>query len=104
MITPFFRSDNKDFTLLQGDCIDLLNSFDFQFDMIFADPPYHLSNGGISIQSGKVVSVNKGSWDKSKGFEEDYLFDKAWISACRQKLKPDGTIWISGNTTTTLSI
>lgn len=96
MITPFFRSDNKDFTLLQGDCIDLLNSFDFQFDMIFADPPYHLSNGGISIQSGKVVSVNKGSWDKSKGFEEDYLFDKAWISACRQKLKPDGTIWISG--------
>lgn len=74
----------------------MLNSFDFQFDMIFADPPYHLSNGGISIQSGKVVSVNKGSWDKSKGFEEDYLFDKAWISACRQKLKPEGTIWISG--------
>lgn len=39
--------------------------------MIFADPPYFLSNGGISVQSGKQVSVNKGDWDKSKGFEKD---------------------------------
>lgn len=31
---------------------------------IFADPPYFLSNGGISVQSGKIVSVNKGDWDK----------------------------------------
>lgn len=96
MITPFFRTANRDFCLLQGDCIDLLNSFQFQFDMIFADPPYHLSNGGISIQSGKVVSVNKGSWDQSQGIEEDYLFDKTWLAACREKLKPEGTIWISG--------
>lgn len=64
--------------------------------MIFADPPYHLSNGGISVQSGKMVSVNKGDWDKSKGYETDYLFDKTWLSACRDKLKSDGTIWISG--------
>ena len=64
--------------------------------MIFADPPYHLSNGGISVQSGKMVSVNKGDWDKSNGYEEDYLFDKSWIFACRNKLKSNGTIWISG--------
>lgn len=51
------------FTLLQGDCIELLNSFDFKFDMIFADSPYHLSNGGISIQSGVPVSVNKGNFE-----------------------------------------
>lgn len=96
MLTTYFKSDDKNFTLLQGDCIELLKSFDFQFDMIFADPPYHLSNGGISIQSGKVVSVNKGDWDKSNGFEDDYKFDKAWLSACRDKLKSNGTIWISG--------
>ena len=96
MPTSYYKSENKDFTLLKGDCIELLNSFDFMFDMIFADPPYHLSNGGISVQSGKMVSVNKGDWDKSNGYEEDYLFDKSWIFACRNKLKSNGTIWISG--------
>ena len=96
MLTAYYKSDNRDFTLLNGDCIELMNSFEFKFDMIFADPPYHLSNGGISVQSGKMVSVNKGDWDKSKGYETDYLFDKTWLSACRDKLKSDGTIWISG--------
>lgn len=96
MPVAYYKSENRDFTLLKGDCIELLNSFDFKFDMIFADPPYHLSNGGISVQNGKMVSVNKGDWDKSNGYEEDYLFDKSWIATCRNKLKSNGTIWISG--------
>ena len=96
MITPFYKSPDRNFTLLKGDCIELLNSFEFQFDMIFADPPYHLSNGGISVQSGKMVSVNKGIWDKSHGIDADYNFDKEWLSACRNKLKDNGTIWVSG--------
>ncbi len=64
-IVPFFKSTDKAFTLLKGDCVELLNQFDFKFDMIFADPPYFLSNDGISVQSGKMVSVNKGEWDRS---------------------------------------
>ncbi len=64
--------------------------------MIFADPPYFLSNGGISVQSGKQVSVNKGDWDKSQGFEKDNEFNRQWLSLCREKLTEDGTIWISG--------
>ena len=96
MLQSYYKSPNRDFTLLQGDCIAILNQFDFQFDMIFADPPYFLSNGGISVQSGKQVSVNKGDWDKSHGFDEDNCFNRKWISACRDHLKSDGTIWISG--------
>ena len=64
--------------------------------MIFADPPYFLSNGGISVQSGKQVSVNKGEWDKSQGFEKDNEFNRKWLSLCREKLANNGTIWISG--------
>jgi site-specific DNA-methyltransferase (adenine-specific) len=64
--------------------------------MVFADPPYLLSNDGFTCQNGKMVNVNKGKWDKSKGFEEDTVFHNEWISACRRILKPEGTIWISG--------
>lgn len=96
MIKAYYRSQNLDFTLAHGDCLELLPNVNFQFDMIFADPPYFLSNGGISVQSGKQVSVNKGDWDKSQGFDKDNEFNRKWISLCRDKLKPDGTIWISG--------
>lgn len=95
-INSYYRSENKDFTLVNGDCLELLSNINFQFDMIFADPPYFLSNGGISVQSGKQVSVNKGDWDKSQGFEKDNEFNRKWISLCRDKLKENGTIWISG--------
>ena len=88
---------NGDFKLFWGDCIELLENTTPEFvDMIFADPPYMLSNGGISCQAGKVVSVNKGEWDKSKGFDEDLEFHTRWINACKHVLKPNGTIWISG--------
>lgn len=95
--TPYyFKSSDKAFTLLQGDCIELLNQFDFKFDMIFADPPYFLSNDGISVQSGKMVSVNKGDWDKSQGFDKDNEFNHKWLKACQNHLTDNGTIWISG--------
>jgi site-specific DNA-methyltransferase (adenine-specific) len=65
-------------------------------DMIFADPPYNLSNGGFTVHAGRMVSVNKGDWDKSEGFEDDYQFHYSWLTACRRVLKPQGTIWVSG--------
>ncbi|MBP9779484.1 site-specific DNA-methyltransferase [Candidatus Gracilibacteria bacterium] len=65
-------------------------------DMIFADPPYFLSNGGISVQSGKRVIVDKGNWDKSVGIENDFQFHLSWIIEARRILKENGTIWITG--------
>lgn len=96
MLSSFYKSANHDFTLLQGDCIELLKQFNFSFDMIFADPPYFLSNGGISCQSGKVVCVDKGDWDKASSPEQMDTFNKEWLSLCREKLSDNGTIWISG--------
>ena len=95
-ITPYYRSPNKDFTLVNGDCVSVLESFDFKFDMIFADPPYFLSNGGISVQSGKVVCVDKGNWDKAPSAEFIDEFNRKWLAVCKEKLKDNGTIWISG--------
>ncbi len=96
MIVPFYKSDNRDFTIVHGDCFDVLPQFDFKFDMIFADPPYFLSNGGISYQAGKVVCVDKGEWDKGGSSESIMEFNRKWLSLCREKLKDNGTIWISG--------
>lgn len=96
MIVPFYKSDNRDFTIVHGDCFDVLPQFDFKFDMIFADPPYFLSNGGISYQAGKVVCVDKGEWDKGGSPETIMEFNRNWLSFCRDKLKDNGTIWISG--------
>lgn len=96
MIVPFYKSDNRDFTIVHGDCFDVLPQFDFKFDMIFADPPYFLSNGGISYQAGKVVCVDKGDWDKGGSPESIMEFNREWLSLCREKLKDNGTIWISG--------
>ena len=67
--TIYFRQ--KNFTLLKGDSFELLSHLDPKsINFIFADPPYFLSSGGISVQSGKMVSVNKGDWDLSKTIEE----------------------------------
>jgi site-specific DNA-methyltransferase (adenine-specific) len=95
MLKPYFKKDN--FTLYLGNCLELLKEFpENHFDMIFADPPYHLSNGGITVHAGKMTSVNKGQWDKSNGIKEDYLFHENWLKECKRVLKPDGTIWVSG--------
>ena len=96
MIKSFYKSDNRDFTIVHGDCFEVLPQFDFKFDMIFADPPYFLSNGGISYHAGKVVCVDKGEWDKGGSPESIMEFNRKWLSLCREKLKDNGTIWISG--------
>ena len=96
MLKAYYKSPDHAFNLLHGDTFELLPQFNFKFDMIFADPPYFLSSGGISVQSGKVVCVDKGDWDKSMSQDDINAFNLKWLSLCREKLKDNGTIWISG--------
>ena len=92
---PYF--DGGSFTLYHNDCLSILSCLpENSIDMIFADPPYNLSNGGFTVHAGRMVSVNKGSWDKSDGFDDDYMFHYRWLEACRRVLKPHGTLWVSG--------
>ena len=92
---PYFKGDNV--VLYNGDALEVLAQLpEHSIDMIFADPPYNLSNGGMSVHAGRRVSVNKGDWDKSRGFKDDYDFHFKWLEACKRVLKPEGTLWVSG--------
>lgn len=88
---------DKFFSLYLGDCLSIIKEIpDSTFDMIFADPPYFLSNGGITCNSGQMVSVDKAEWDKIKSIGEIHEFNLLWLEECKRLLKSNGTIWISG--------
>jgi len=92
---PYYQNGN--FVLYKEDCLRLLGELpENSVDMIFADPPYFLSDGTFTCQNGKMVSVKKGNWDLTNGLKKDFEFHLTWIEACHRVLKPGGTIWISG--------
>jgi len=94
-IKPYYHNDNV--TLYLGDVTETLAKLkEESVDLIFADPPYNLSNGGFTCHAGRRVSVNKGDWDKSGGIEMDFEFHYDWIEACKRVLKPNGSLFISG--------
>lgn len=94
-LKPYY--ERQGFTLYRADCVNVLAALpENSVDMVFADPPYLLSNGGFTVHAGRRVSVNKGEWDKSNGLKKDFEFHLDWIKAVKRVLKPHGTIWISG--------
>ncbi len=96
-----FSDAERGVYLYQANCLEIMDRLiekypNGRFDMIFADPPYFLSNGGITCHAGKMVKVDKGDWDKSKGAELNHQFNIEWLSRCQKLLKPNGTLWVSG--------
>lgn len=92
---PYYRTEREQ--LYFGDCFELLKKVKHEsIDMIFADPPYFLSNNGITCNGGKMVSVNKAKWDEGMDLITMHEFNRKWIKLCKRTLKPRGTIWISG--------
>lgn len=95
---PTYATPDGSCQLFVGDCLEVvpLLALDRSVDMIFADPPYFLSNGGITCQSGRMVSVDKGEWDASAGPEANHEFNLRWLRECARVLTDDGTLWVSG--------
>ena len=94
---PFYASPDDSLRLYQADALDLLRRMPTEsVDMIFADPPYFLSNGGITCVNGRMVRVDKGGWDKSQGITADHNFNILWLDQCRRLLRPNGTLWVTG--------
>ncbi|MBN2722566.1 MAG: site-specific DNA-methyltransferase [Deltaproteobacteria bacterium] len=94
---PWYMSDSRDFMLYRQNSLDVLPTIpDSSIDLIFADPPYFLSNGGSTCKSGKRASVDKGEWDVSKGPDENHTYNLEWLAECKRILKPGGSIFVSG--------
>jgi site-specific DNA-methyltransferase (adenine-specific) len=94
---PGTAERGRGWALVHGDCLAALEALPpHSVDVAFADPPYLLSNGGTTCQSGRRASVNKGRWDASQGVAEDHAFQARWLEAVRRVLKPSGTLWVSG--------
>jgi len=94
---PAFDDPKHHLRLYHGDCLEILAAIPpNSVDLVFADPPYFLSNGGITCHAGKMVSVHKGDWDKSRGPDGNHEFNLQWLAACQRVLKPNGSIWVSG--------
>ena len=99
-----FQPKDCEFLLVNKDTPKALRKLHTKFDMVFADPPYFLSNDGLTIKSGKVVSVNKGDWDKSSSVSQVNEFNRQWLSLIRENMKNNATIWISGTSHNIFSI
>lgn len=94
-ITPYFN-ENDNFILYEGECNSVLDKLTEQVDMIFADPPYFLSNQKKTTAFGKPKIRDKGEWDRVLPWEEINAYNKCWITKCRKLLKENGTIWVCG--------
>lgn len=95
----------RDAVLFRGDAFEAFKEIkDESVDCVWTDPPYFLSNDGFTCVAGRMVPVNKGDWDKSRGVEEDHEFNRRWLSECYRVLKPAGTIWVTGTHHVYLSV
>jgi site-specific DNA-methyltransferase (adenine-specific) len=65
LLNPYYQTDSV--MLFVGDCVQIMRELpESSVDMVFADPPYNLSNGGITCYAGQRDTVNKGDLPKEK--------------------------------------
>lgn len=93
---PLYQTGNEEFTLFHGNTMELIGNIDKKVDMIFADPPYFLSKNISKCINGTWKSFEKGEWDRATSQDNINAFNKKWLSACRNVLKDNGTIFVTG--------
>lgn len=93
---PLYQTGNEEFTLFHGNTMELIGNIDKKVDMIFADPPYFLSKNISKCINGTWKSFEKGEWDRATSQDNINAFNKKWLSACRNVLKYNGTIFVTG--------
>ena len=100
-----WRADDQRSCVYHSDALEFLKSLHSDsVDCVWTDPPYLLSNDGVTCVAGKRVPVNKGEWDRSHGLELDHEFNRNWLAECYRVLKPSGTIWVTGTLHVYLSV
>jgi site-specific DNA-methyltransferase (adenine-specific) len=104
-VTSVWKSEDSKSHLYLGDSLAWMQALPpDSVDCIWTDPPYQLSNDGFTCVAGKMVKVNKGEWDRSRGVDLDHEFNRTWLAACHRVLKPSGGIWVSGTLHVYLSV
>ena len=86
-------------TILQGDCVEMMRKIPAgSVDMIFADPPYNLQlKGDLHRPNNSKVDAVDDHWDQFASFKDYDKFTREWLSAARDALKDDGTMWVIGS-------
>ncbi len=95
---PYYSSPDGEIALYHGDSVDVLPTVEMPgaVDLLFADPPYFLSNGGITCKNGKRAKVDKGAWDRLESIESMHQFNRRWLAMAQQLLASDGSVFVSG--------
>lgn len=93
------KTDLPTDSILTGDCAKIMRSLPKEgIDCIFADPPYNLQLGGeLHRPNNTRVDGVANDWDQFESLRSYDEFTKDWLSAARDLLKPDGSIWVIGS-------
>lgn len=97
--TKLFTEKDVKNQILNGNCVELMRQIQPEsVDCIFADPPYNLQLGGdLHRPNNSKVDAVDDDWDQFDSLKVYDEFTKDWLSAARDCLKPDGSIWVIGS-------
>lgn len=91
-------------TIINGECVTEMKKLpDSCIDLIIADPPYNLSQGGKWKWDNSVeLKGLGGNWNKvmqdwdNYSFESYMIFTQKWLKEAQRILKTTGSMWIFG--------
>lgn len=86
-------------SIIIGDCVENMRKVPKgSVDCIFADPPYNLQLGGdLHRPNNSKVDAVDNDWDQFESLKAYDEFTREWLSAARDTLTDDGSIWVIGS-------